>query len=277
MTSGNFEILSSSNPVRSEASSDLAFLADAYDSACNFVAEHPFITAGMVAAAIVAPKLGSTLMRQYGSGGSLAGEAASAANLLKETGAAAKTGATLGREAPMFESITTLAGKTDSAVTKAEAAVATELTNPRFRINAEAGIRRFVPEDEQRIGEIANRLGLDTFYEGGRTTVLEAKGHGVVGYGQIIPGWTRNGSVTPGKIEILGVLPEFRNRSNLLIKGMMADMKEVGGTWRTSAFDDTSGRLMRYFEKKNMVQVLDRWSGVSGRGQHPITHYTFSV
>lgn len=254
--SGNFEILSTETSGRSESTSGFAFFADAYKGASDFVEKHPIAAAGMVIAAVAAPRLGTTLLRKLGSAAPLADEAASVAAI----------------------------GRADATVFKSELPALSELpavsqaaSNPRFRINADASIRRFQPEDEMRVGEIANRLGLDKFYEGGRTTVLEAQGHGIVGYGQIIPGWTRNGSVTPGKVEILGVLPEFRNRSNMLIKGMVDDMRDVGGTWRTSAFDDTSGRLMRYYEKKNLVQVHDRWSSTSGSGHHPITHYTFSV
>lgn len=249
--SGNFEILSTETGSRSETTSDSWFFADAYKSATDFVEKHPIAAAGMVIAAVAAPRLGSSIFRRLGAGATLADEAAAVSAVGRS-------------EANLFI-------KTEMP-TLSEAAA-----NPRFRIKADASIRRFQPEDEQRIGEIANRLGLDKFYEGGRTTVLEAQGHGIVGYGQIIPGWNRNGNVTPGKVEILGVLPEFRNRSSMLIKSLVDDMRDVGGTWRTSAFDDTSGRLMRYYEKKNLVQVHDRWSSTSGSGHHPITHYTFSV
>lgn len=160
----------------------------------------------------------------------------------------------------------------DSAITAAKA-VAEEI-GPRFRINAATTVRDWQPADTDRIQEISHKLGLPKFDEGGLTKVLDAKGFGVVGYSQLLPGWTRDSTMVPGKIESIGVLPEFRNRSNTLIDTMLKDMSKSKEPWRANAFDDTFGKVIRGWERHGQIDVVSRHHGGT---DSPVTFYSFRL
>jgi hypothetical protein len=163
----------------------------------------------------------------------------------------------------------------DTAIAAAKA-VAEEI-GPRFRIKTSAAVRDWQPADTVRIQEISHRLGLGKIEQFDHTKVLDAEGFGVVGYMRAAPGTERtNGSPGfYGNAAFFGVLPEFRNRSNLLLNAIREDMRDSKEQWTTKAYDDTAGRIVNYFEKQGLIDVISRRH--AGFHTRPTTSYLFQL
>ncbi|MDR3612284.1 MAG: hypothetical protein P4L53_01885 [Candidatus Obscuribacterales bacterium] len=90
--------------------------------------------------------------------------------------------------------------------------------------------------------------------DGDSLLVLDASGHGPVGYASI--------DLAAHEITDLAVLEKFRPHSRLLLKGvydfLRTNQNQPGQIWNAELRQSTSDRLVNYYEQKGLLTVLSR-------------------
>lgn len=252
-----------------QSGSAMGLFADAYSG----IKSHQFETsmavlagATVIGACILSKGKGAqaagSAMKSLVKPGALSAEAGGVAQVVEHAPVIGKVeSALLGTRGAMTE-LSAGVAETSAGLTE----VASGLSKRPPRINVKAIIRDWQPEDTPKLDAIAKELKVGRFVPGGWTQVLEAEGHGVVGY----VGTGAN------MVSDCAVLPAFRNRSLPLLNRLLTHMKEEGGTWGAHVRDATSGRLINALEKRGTIQVLRKdVSPMSVRRNDPYSYVSF--